>query len=125
MKPSLEFNPHTRTLYVPTSTDGVLEGTDDNTIIYLHTYEFRGADHVFVGLRHSDTPNSGIFVFRSQTDGMITFFDGLVKALQDAEFTVHYGDTVAPGDAEIFNKLVDNFVGQISMDDLERPWELS
>lgn len=124
MSENLKFDPNTGILSVPTE-NGLLLGTSINSTIYMHSYEFRGADHVFVQSGETDDQILGSFIFRITADVIMENFDNLIEQLVEADFDMIVADTVSECDMAQYNKVADNFIGEISMVDLESPWEMT
>ena len=114
---------HDHKLYVPT-VDGEVTGTPDNTTVFLHSYEFRGVDHIFVKTSEDDTTTYGSYIFRVISDYMMDRFDNLVRTMQEDEYPILAMPEVQECDMNAFQKNVDNFIGYVSLTDLETPWEL-
>jgi len=123
MSENLKFDPNTGILSVPTDT-GLLLGTPLNSTIYMHPYEYRGADHIFVQSGETEDQILGAFVFRIAGDAVMDNFDDLVTQLVEAEFDLLVGDEVSDCDMDQFNKTVDKYVAKVGLKDLESPWEL-
>lgn len=124
MSDNLKFDPNSGILSVPTDS-GLLLGTPINSTIYMHSYEYRGADHIFVQSGETDDQILGAFVFRISADAVMENFDELVRQLIEAEFDFIVADEVSECDMAQFNKTADRFIGKISMVDLDSPWELT
>ena len=124
MSEHLRFDPTNGILKVPTGTGEVL-GTNCNSSIFLHPYESRGSDHVFVMTGEDDEQTFGVYLFRSSSDVLMERFDDLVGELVSSEFEVIHCEQVSPGDEKQYQRIADKVVEKISMADLEKPWELS
>lgn len=102
-----------------------LFGYPDNSVIYLHQFAYRGLDHIYVWNAGDQEEPFNVSCFRGASDHMMQEFDGLVDLLIRNHFPVNHPGKPSIDDQRIFERHVNHFVGFVSMDDLERPWELS
>lgn len=119
---NFDYEPY---MTIPT-TEGDKRATPENTIIFLHQrFEDRGCDHLFIQTGETEEQFLGAFVFRICSDEMMDNFDVGVQELIENGFPVIYADEVDPGDRAQFERTVETFVGRVSIDDLEKPWEVT
>lgn len=118
----ISFDPETGVLRVPTN-EGVYLATAENTCVYSHPYELRGADHIFVTTNPRE--GEGVYIFRIGSDSFMDRFSDLVEALLLSEFDMIEQDFLPECDQIQFDKTVEQAIAKISFEDLERPWEVT
>lgn len=119
----MSFDPETGVLSVPTN-QGTYLGNNLNSTVYMHPYEFRGADHIFVQTGENEEQALGVFIFRIASDLVMDKFDDLVAELSRAEFPVIIADEVSDCDWQQFEMTAARAFGQVGMADLDKPWEI-
>lgn len=124
MSEMMNWNPNSGVLTVPTD-QGEVQGTAHNATIYLHPYEHRGADHIFIQTGEEDSQVMGVFVLRIASDVVSDNFDRIVTEMTGCGFDTIIADRVAECDKVQFDKTVETILGRVSLDDLEKPWELT
>ena len=123
MSDNLRFDPSSGILSVPTEK-GELLGTPINSTIYMHPYEFRGCDHIFIQSGETEVVILGAFVFRIASDRIMDKFDDLVEQLVEAEFDMIVADEVSDCDWQQYELASGRFFGAVSLNDLDAPWAI-
>lgn len=108
------------------SEKGIIEGTPANTTIYIHDFEHRGVDHIFIETAEEEEVVRGAFIWRivskRLSEGM---FDDLVRELIDNDFEMIVCDQPSEGDMSNWTAFVDKVIAGQNMEDLEKPWEVT
>jgi len=102
--------------YYPVSTNlGNLEATLDNSTVFLHDFENKGADHLFIGLEDSGDSYLGAFIWRVAMENTCPgMFDDLVAEMRANEWDILLADIPGEGDQAAFDSYIDSKVVKVT-----------
>lgn len=123
MSEVLKWNPANGVLKVPTET-GEVVGTASNSAVYLHSFEDRGADHIFIQTGENEEQSLGVFIFRIASDTVMENFDRIVGEMAQNRYQTVICDQVAECDRAQYEKTVERVLAGVGLSDLEKPWEV-
>lgn len=123
MSEALSWNPNNGVLKVPTDS-GEIVGTASNSAVYLHSFEDRGADHIYVQTDVGEDGSQGVFVFRIASDAIMDNFDRMAGEMAQNRFQTVVCDQIDECDRIQFEKTLERAMASIGMSDLEKPWIL-
>jgi len=113
----LHRNPEGEPYFPFNSQVGHHDACPNNTAIYLHPFENKGVDHIFVAIGETEETYEGIFLWRIVVGEM---FDDLVEEMQE-DFQVVIADEVGPQDQKAFDGYVDTLAVEVT-DEMIREW---
>lgn len=99
-----------------------IEGTPANTTVYLHGFEYKGVDHIFVQTdENEEGQGMGPFLWRiiskKFSEGM---FDDFVLELAEAGYDVVTNDEPHPSDLREWEAYTDQIVKKVTNKGLKR-----
>lgn len=113
MSEYLNFDADGYPSFVVPMGDEKVEGTPENTTVYLHGAEYKGVDHIFVRTEYDDEGRSvGPFLWRIisrkfSDEGM---FDAVVEELIANDFEVEVKEVPHPSDLAMFEDYINRHV---------------
>jgi hypothetical protein len=103
------------------SNRGDMIATPDNSSIFRHTFEDRGADHLFIGFAEDGENVRGAFVFRAEMELVKPgFFETLLNEMQQHDWDIIECDQLADGDRKVFDNFVDRQVEKVTNKKIKR-----
>jgi len=115
MSEYLNFDADGYPSFIVPSENGRIEGTPANTTVYLHGFEFKGVDHIFVETGEDEEQVVGAFIWRivskNLSEGM---FDDLVRELIDNNFDFRTAEEPTEGDLRQFELYIDKIAGKVT-----------
>lgn len=125
MSEYLNFDDRGRASFTyPMSPEQKVHGNPYNTTVFLHGFEWRGADHIFTELREEGDQAVGAFLWRIVSGSFMEGgFDTFTEELSEAEFDVAYSEEPTEQDRALFEKYVDNVVANSNLEELDEWWE--
>lgn len=103
------------------SNRGDMIATPDNSTIFRHSFEDRGADHLFIGFAEDGEDIRGAFIFRAEMELVKPgFFGILLDEMQEHDWDVIECDQLADGDRKVFDSFVDKQVEKVTNKKIKR-----
>ena len=103
------------------SNRGDMIATPDNSTIFRHSFEDRGADHLFIGFAEDGDDIRGAFIFRAEMELVKPgFFGILLDEMQEHDWDVIECDQLADGDRKVFDSFVDKQVEKVTNKKIKR-----
>lgn len=103
------------------SNRGDMIATPDNSTIFRHSFEDRGADHLFIGFAEDGDDIRGAFVFRAEMELVKPgFFETLLNEMQEHDWDIIECDQLADGDRKVFDSFVDKHIEKVTNKKLKR-----
>ena len=97
------------------SNRGDMIATPDNSTIFRHSFEDRGADHLFIGFAEDGEDVRGAFIFRAEMELVKPgFFGVLLDEMQEHDWDIIECDQLADGDRKVFDSFVDKQVEKVT-----------
>lgn len=121
MSEFIDYTPEGEPYFSFTSNMGDLEATPYNSAIYVHPYEQRGVDHIFIELEENEDQVRGAFLFRAELELIKPgVFATILEELSENEWQTVICDQVAEGDQAVFDRFVENYVTKVTNKKIKR-----
>lgn len=120
MSEYIEFDDEGEPFFDFHSNLGELVAYRDNSIIYQHQFQDRGADHLFIEIEEQGEEVRGAFLFRAESEeSKPGVFDKILAELHEYDWPTMICDTVSECDQAVFDHFVDKHIIKVTNKKLE------